>query len=128
MSLSWQTILAVGVGGFFGSILRAYAVFFQTKYYPIDFPLGILIINVLGSFFIGFLYVYFSSYIVSDNIRFLLMTGILGGFTTFSTFALDSYLLFGASLNLAILNILSNLFGSILAVAIGVKIAQIIFK
>lgn len=128
MFLEFKTILAVGIGGAIGSILRYYTVLYQTKYYSVDFPFAILFVNIIGSFLIGFLYIYFSSYIVSHNIKLLLLTGFLGGLTTFSTFALDNYLLFNNSIYLTLLNIFSNLFGSIFAVFIGIKIAQLLFK
>lgn len=128
MFFNWQIIFAIGLGGATGSILRYLCVHFQQKYYPVDFPLGILLVNIIGSFLIGFIYFYFATNIVSENIKALLIIGFLGGLTTFSTFALDSYLLFNSSLNLAILNMLSNLFGSILALYIGAKLAQLLLK
>ncbi len=128
MFLEFKTLIAIAIGGAVGSILRAITVFYQTKYYPVDFPLGILIVNILGSLILGFVYFYISNFIVSENVRFLIITGFLGGLTTFSTFALDSYLLLNSSLNLAILNIILNISGSILAIFLGVKIAQFIFK
>ncbi|AXX85593.1 fluoride efflux transporter CrcB [Aliarcobacter skirrowii] len=128
MFLEFKTLIAIGIGGAVGSILRAITVFYQTKYYPVDFPLGILIVNILGSLILGFVYFYISNFIVSENVRFLIITGFLGGLTTFSTFALDSYLLLNSSLNLAILNIILNISGSIFAIFLGVKIAQFIFK
>ncbi len=128
MFLEFKTLVAIGIGGAVGSILRAITVFYQTKYYPVDFPLGILIVNILGSLILGFVYFYISNFIVSENVRFLIITGFLGGLTTFSTFALDSYLLLNSSLNLAILNIILNISGSIFAIFLGVKIAQFIFK
>lgn len=128
MSLSWQTIFAVGIGGFFGSILRAYAVHYSSKYYSLEFPVGVLLVNILGSLIIGIFFVYFSTFEVSNNTKAFLITGFLGGLTTFSTFAWDTYVLFGTSLNLAILNIILNLFGSLFAVAIGFKIAHLILK
>lgn len=128
MFLEFKTIVAIGIGGAVGSILRAITVFYQTKYYPVDFPLGILIVNILGSLILGFVYFYISNFIVSENVRFLIITGFLGGLTTFSTFALDSYLLLNSSLSLAILNIILNISGSIFAIFLGVKIAQFIFK
>lgn len=128
MFLEFKTLIAIGIGGAVGSILRAITVFYQTKYYPVDFPLGILIVNILGSLILGFVYFYISNFIVFENVRFLIITGFLGGLTTFSTFALDSYLLLNSSLNLAILNIILNISGSIFAIFLGVKIAQFIFK
>lgn len=128
MFLEFKTLIAIAIGGAVGSILRAITVFYQTKYYPVDFPLGILIVNILGSLILGFIYFYISNFIVSENVRFLIITGFLGGLTTFSTFALDSYLLLNSSLNLAILNIILNISGSIFAIFLGVKIAQFIFK
>ncbi|MDX3959634.1 fluoride efflux transporter CrcB [Aliarcobacter skirrowii] len=128
MFLEFKTLIAIAIGGAVGSILRAITVFYQTKYYPVDFPLGILIVNILGSLILGFIYFYISNFIVSENVRFLIITGFLGGLTTFSTFALDSYLLLNSSLSLAILNIILNISGSIFAIFLGVKIAQFIFK
>ncbi|MCT7446236.1 fluoride efflux transporter CrcB [Aliarcobacter skirrowii] len=128
MFLEFKTLIAIAIGGAVGSILRAITVFYQTKYYPVDFPLGILIVNILGSLILGFVYFYISNFIVSENVRFLIITGFLGGLTTFSTFALDSYLLLNSSLSLAILNIILNISGSIFAIFLGVKIAQFIFK
>ncbi|MDX4038167.1 fluoride efflux transporter CrcB [Aliarcobacter skirrowii] len=128
MFLEFKTLIAIGIGGAVGSILRAITVFYQTKYYPVDFPLGILIVNILGSLILGFVYFYISNFIVSENVRFLIITGFLGALTTFSTFALDSYLLLNSSLSLAILNIILNISGSIFAIFLGVKIAQFIFK
>jgi CrcB protein len=93
-----------------------------------NFPFGILFVNIFGSFLIGILYAYFSTHDVSTILKAFLIAGFLGGLTTFSTFALDSYLLFNSSLNYAILNILSNLIGSIFFVLIGFKLAIFFIK
>jgi fluoride exporter len=128
MSLSWQTILAIGLGGFLGAIARAYAVHFTNKHVPLEFPLGILLVNLVGSFIIGLLFAYFSHYTVSINLKAFLTTGFLGALTTYSTFAIESYLLFGTSLYLAVLNISLNLFGTIIAAGSGYKLVQFFIK
>ncbi|MBP9491343.1 MAG: fluoride efflux transporter CrcB [Aliarcobacter sp.] len=128
MSLNWSMILAIGLGGFLGSIARAYAVHFTNKHVPMEFPLGILLVNLIGSFIIGLLFAYFSNYTVSTNLKAFLTTGFLGALTTYSTFAIESYLLFGTSLYLAITNITLNLVGTIVAAGSGFKLMQFFIK
>ncbi len=128
MSLNWTMVLAIGLGGFLGSIARAYAVHFTNKHVPIEFPLGILLVNLVGSFIIGLLFAYFSHYTVSVNIKAFLTTGFLGALTTYSTFAIESYLLFGTSLYLAITNIALNLVGTIVAAGSGFKLMHFFLK
>ena len=128
MSLSWQTILAIGLGGFLGAIVRAYAVAYTNKYIPIEFPLGILLVNLIGSFIIGVLYAYFSFNTVDVNLKAFLTTGFLGALTTYSTFAIESYLLFGTSIYLAFTNIALNLFGTIVAAGSGYKLIHLLLK
>ena len=128
MSLNWSMILAIGVGGFIGSIARAYAVHFTNKYFPIEFPLGILFVNLVGSFLAGVLFAYFSNYPLSVNLKAFLTTGFLGALTTYSTFAIESYLLLGTSIYIAITNIVLNLLGSILLAGGGFKLMHFFLK
>lgn len=128
MSYNLQIIFSVGLGGALGSILRFYAVDYIHKLGTNSFPFGILFVNMLGSFIIGMLYAYFSTHEIPTVYKAFLTAGFLGGLTTFSTFALDSFLLFNSSLNLAILNIILNLFGSIFLVMVGFKLVIFLIK
>ena len=128
MSLSWQTILAIGLGGFLGAIARAYSVHLTNKHIPLEFPLGVLLVNIIGSFIIGILFAYFSHVTVSTNIKAFLTTGFLGALTTYSTFAIESYLLFSTSIYLAVTNMALNLFGTILAAGSGYKLVQMFLR
>lgn len=89
-------------------------------------PVGILVCNLLGSFLIGCLFGYVASRSESPPawLHPLAVTGFLGAFTTFSTFALDTQKLFSSSPLLAIVNILASVLGCLLAVWLGFKIAQ----
>ena len=128
MSLNWSMILAIGVGGFIGAIARAYAVHVTNRYFPIEFPLGILLVNLIGSFLAGVLFAYFSNYPLSVNLKAFLTTGFLGALTTYSTFAIESYLLWGTSIYIAIANITLNLVGTILAAGGGFKLMHFFLK
>ena len=87
-----KEILIVGVGSFAGGVLRYILSVGLSKLGRLwAFPIGIMVINVLGCFLIGVLYGYFKSKATTDPVLpLLLMTGVLGGFTTFSTFSFET--------------------------------------
>ena len=88
--MSW---LWVGIGGALGSMAR-YAAYRMWPSTPGGWPVPTLTVNLLGSFAIGLLYMYVAARGASaDNARLFWMTGVLGGFTTYSAFALESALL-----------------------------------
>lgn len=128
MTFNWPMIFAIGIGGFIGSIARAYAVHYTNKYFPLEFPLGILLVNLVGSFLAGVLFAYFSNYPLFVNLKAFLTTGFLGALTTYSTFAIESYLLWGTSIYIAIANITLNLVGTILAAGAGFKLMHFFLK
>ena len=128
MTLSWQTVLAIGTGGFLGAIARAYVVYLSNKHFSYEFPVGILFVNILGSFLIGVLFAIFANYAVGDSLKSFLTTGFLGALTTYSTFAIESFFLLETSLFLGITNMTLNLLGSVLAAASGYKLLHFFIK
>jgi len=128
MTISWQTLLAVGLGGFLGAIARAYTVHLVNRHLPYEFPVGILIVNILGSFLIGILFALFMHISFPDTFKSFLTTGFLGALTTYSTFAIESFFLLQNSLLLGLTNMALNLFGTIIAAASGYKLIHIFIK
>ncbi|CAA6798638.1 MAG: Putative fluoride ion transporter CrcB [uncultured Sulfurovum sp.] len=118
-------LLAVGIGGFIGAVLRFSISNWVNTFSNSSFPFGTLSVNVLGSFVIGFLFLYFQQVNLSLYQKSLLITGLLGALTTFSTFSLDTVLLIQEELYIkAFSNIFLNVFFSIGATLLG----MIIFK
>jgi len=104
-------VLAVGCGGFIGAISRYLLSTFINRINPVNFPVSTLIINVIGSFLIGMVTQLFSN-LYPNNKRLLLFltTGILGGFTTFSTFSLETVNLYQNGNTLfAVLNVVLSI-------------------
>lgn len=79
-------LLSVFVGGGFGSLLRMLTI----NGFGNQFYLGTLLVNLTGSFFIGFIYNSDAKFL-TQPIKMVIMTGIIGGLTTFSGFALDFF-------------------------------------
>jgi len=130
MMMSWQTILAIGSGGFLGAVLRAYLNGVISHKLPHDLPFGTLGVNLLGSFIMGSLFAYFMyTTTLSVHTKSFLSTGLLGALTTYSTFAIESFLLLnGGSIALAFLNMSLNLFGTIFMAGSGYYLIQNLFK
>ena len=117
-----QRILLVGVGGFFGAVLR-YLIsgYVQNLSQSISFPYGTFAVNIIGCFLIGVLsHLVESQAGVSAEMRLLLMVGLLGSFTTYSTFSNETInLLQDQELFLALLNIGTHLIVGLSAVLLG---------
>jgi fluoride exporter len=118
------TIILVGIGGFIGAILRyVLGGWIQNSF--VNFPVGTLVINTTGSFFLG-LIMYLSEYqgFFDDKTRIFLTIGILGAFTTLSTFGYESFrLLDDSKLTLMSINVVSTVLFSMLAVYLGKIVA-----
>ena len=127
--MSWQTILAIGSGGFIGAVLRAYLNGVISHKFPHDLPYGTLGVNLIGSFLMGVLIAYFMyTSFFSLQAKSFLSTGILGALTTYSTFAIESLLLLqGGHILLAFINISLNAFGTIIMAGSGFYMVKYLF-
>jgi CrcB protein len=116
------TCMLIAVGGAIGTFGR-YGLSLVALPISHSLPWGTIIINVLGSFVIGFfgtLTLASGKFPVSENIRLFVMVGLCGGFTTFSAFSLQTLdLIRGGSLVRASANIFLSVVLCIVAVAIG---------
>lgn len=124
-----RDILIIGTGGFIGAVLRYFAILsmqlFKSKTH---IPLGTLLVNVIGCLLIGFLAVTAeNSKLISADTRNFLTVGILGAFTTFSTFGYESVSLLKNGLNFHFaLNIILQLVLGFAAVWGGMYLARLL--
>ena len=122
----YKTLLLL-FGGAFGTGCRY---FLSISVYAIikrpSFPWANLVINVSGSLLIGLLAELFETrFLIAPEVRVALLTGVLGGYTTFSSFSFETYsLLRDGELGLALLNATASVFLGLAAVWLGVRLAQ----
>lgn len=88
-----MSFIYVGFGGFIGALARYSFNLIFGSILGLPIPLATLFVNILGSFVMGVIF-YFTSNNSSEFYKLFFMTGILGGFTTFSAFSLDSINMF----------------------------------
>jgi CrcB protein len=121
MSLGWQTIAAVGAGGAIGAIARHGVAIFSMRLLGPAFPWGTLAVNVAGAFVIGYFFASMADRLdAAPLLRSFVATGLLGGLTTFSTFAIEAAFLYrDRSLSAAAIYVAASIVLALLAVAAG---------
>lgn len=116
-------IISVFVGGGLGAILR------WITCSKIPYHWGTFVVNILGAFLIGALYQYIATHSsFKPEMKLFLMTGLLGGFTTFSTYMLDFITLIQANhLTEAIIYLITSICVGVLFLLLGIRIISLIF-
>ncbi|WP_250658349.1 fluoride efflux transporter CrcB [Alkalimarinus coralli] len=120
-------VIAIALGGALGALSRYFVIGVMTDWLGKDFPFGTLCVNVVGSFFIGVLYIVIVQKMhVSPELKSILVVGFLGAFTTFSTFSLEAFNFISQGLLLnAVTYIVSSVILCILAVWAGISLAKL---
>lgn len=115
-------LLYVAIGGALGAVLRYQLAVWMVLLFGKEFPYATLLVNVIGSFALGLLFSLMEHGIIADiPWRTLVGIGLLGAFTTFSTFSLDTVLLFQQG---ATIKALVNVFLNVITCLVGVFAAM----
>ncbi len=104
-----QKLLYIAAGGACGAVLRYLTAQTVHMFVSNVYPWGTLLVNLIGSFLAGFIWFLTDKIMVAPHVKLLIMVGILGGFTTFSTYMLETlHLLRDGEIQLAVGNLLLN--------------------
>ena len=123
-----QNYILVCIGAAAGGAARYWTSNVVYKFLPATIPFGTLIVNVIGSFIIGFVMFYLDSNdLISPQMRILLTTGFCGGLTTFSTFSFETInLIKNSEFFLAGTNIILNVVLSFAAVILAYMLGKVL--
>ena len=125
-----KLVLAVAIGGAAGAVSRYYVSELVSRWLEgligAGFPYGTLAVNIVGSFVLGGVVESFATVVqASPELRALLLVGVLGGFTTFSAFSADTYLLIErAEIGRAVLYIVLSVFVSLGGFFVGLRLLR----
>lgn len=123
-----QRLVLIGLAGFAGTVLRYWLSELSAKRFGEAFPTGTLVVNLIGCFLAGLLfYLMFDRYPGGPTTRAVVLIGLIGGFTTFSAFGLQTFtLLRDGQMGLALLNIAVSNVGGLLMVWVGYSVARVV--
>ena len=118
----------IGLAGFVGTLARYWISGVVARRYGETFPAGTLVVNLVGCFLVGLLfYLLQERFLVNQTVRTVILIGFLGGFTTFSSFGLQTFtLLQEREVGLALLNVGIANAGGVLLVWAGYALGKII--
>jgi CrcB protein len=115
--------LMVALGGAIGAVARYGVNFAGSKFWGMNFPYGTLGVNIVGCFIMGLLVGLFAlKEPVDPMLKLFLTTGVLGGFTTFSAFSLDTIMLYERKPILAVGYVAASVILSVGACVLGLKL------
>lgn len=122
----YEKILILGIGGFIGSNLRYFISKWCLDIFGTSLPYGTLVVNIVGSFILGFITLYGTEIADLDpNVRLFIGTGMMGALTTFSTFSLETVnMMRESNYTLALTNTGLNLALSMGAIILGFMAAR----
>lgn len=124
MDRAWQ-VAALSLGGVFGVNARFWLGAGINRWASPQFPWATFLINVSGSFAIGFLTVVLSRWLPHPNLRLMVITGFLGGYTTFSSFSHEALTLWErGERGLGLAYMAGSVGAGFLAVTLGVALAR----
>jgi CrcB protein len=124
-----MTYILVILGGGTGALLRYVSTQSVNTVFKSPFSLGTLFVNCVGALIIGFLVNFFDMNVLSAKWRLLLITGFLGGYTTFSAYSLETVQYFiSGNIKYALVNIFANNILCILLVLLGLWVNNLVFS
>ena len=123
-----QRLLLIGLAGLLGTLGRYGLSGIVARRFGETFPTGTLVVNVVGCFLAGFLFhLMYERFLINEVLRTAIMIGFLGGFTTFSSFGLQTFtLLRDGEIGLATVNVLASNIAGLLTVWAGYSVARVI--
>lgn len=127
---NWAPWILIAAGGASGSIARYAVNRAMLKWFGTHFPLGTFLVNVTGTFALGFLVSCLAqkAFPYSDELKIALAVGFLGAYTTFSAYQFESnQLLDGGRWHLALLNLLGSVIFGLIALKLGIIAGKRIF-
>ncbi|MDQ6952290.1 MAG: fluoride efflux transporter CrcB [Mariprofundaceae bacterium] len=123
-----KQMMAIAAGGAMGAVMRWYIAGFIQRLSGSAFPWGTLTVNIVGSFMLGFLFIWMLERVtVGELARLAVTVGFLGAFTTFSTFSVETArLLQEGALSMALGNVLAQVLICVTLAWLGMQLARML--